>query len=130
MRGFGVRRASAAFNERLRTTERRRRAALQVSLATLAAFVLVTIAALEGPEVVVLRTRDGAGRRRATRTWIADHEGRAWIEVANLERPFYRDVPADADVELVRGGQVLRLRAMPLPPDQGHPLIRRLLAEK
>lgn len=94
------------------------------------ALALITLAALEGGEVVVLRTRAPDGSVRETRTWIADHDGHAWIETANLERPFYLHILADPEVELVRGGEVLSLRAVALPREQGHPLIRRLLAEK
>lgn len=102
-----------------------------LSLGLLAAlFVIVTLVALEGREVVVVRTTDEAGQGRETRTWIADHDGRAWIETANLERPFYRHILARPDIEVVRGGQVLRFRAVPLPQAEGHPLIRRLLREK
>ena len=54
----------------------------------LAALVATTLVALEGREVVVLETIDGAGVARATRTWVADDDGYAWIEAANPERPF------------------------------------------
>ena len=43
---------------------------------------------------------------------------------------FLRDVEARPDVELVRGGEVLALRATPIPGDAGHRKIRRLLAAK
>ena len=49
---------------------------------------------------------------------------------ANPERPFYQHILARPDIEIVRGGQVLLVRAVPLPPAEGHPLIRHLLAEK
>ena len=53
-----------------------------------------------------------------------------WVESANPERPFLRDIEARPDVELVRGGEVLALRAVPVPGDDGHHEIRRLLAAK
>jgi hypothetical protein len=93
-------------------------------------FVAVTLLALEGREVVVLRTSDGSGEARETRTWIADEDGHAWIESANPERPFFQHILVHPEVEVVRGGEVLELRAVPLPPEVGHPLIRRMLAEK
>ena len=58
-------------------------------------FGLLTLAALEGPEVVVVHTRDPSGNLRTTRTWVADHDGFAWIEAANPEREFYRSIVAN-----------------------------------
>ena len=106
-----------------------RRILLPAALAA-SVFVTVTLVALEGQEVAVVRTRDGRGGMRETRTWVADHDGHAWIESANPERPFYVHILANPEVEVVRGGRVLHFRAVPLPPEEGHALIRRLLAEK
>jgi len=94
------------------------------------AFAVTTLYALEGREVVVVRTRGDDGEVRETRTWIADDGGYAWIETANLERPFYRDILARPDIEVVRGDSTQAFRAVPLPPPEGHPLIRGLLAQK
>ena len=90
----------------------------------------VTLLALEGVEVVQLRTTTADGGVRVTRTWIADADGIAWLESANPERPFLRDLEARPDIELVRGGAVLALRAEPVPGGAGHRKIRRLLAAK
>ena len=106
-----------------------RRLAL-VAVGVIIAFAVITFAALEGGEVVVVRTHDDQGAVRETRAWIAEHDGHAWIETANLERPFYLHLLADRDIEIVRGGAVIPVRAVPLPQAEGHPLIRRLLAEK
>jgi hypothetical protein len=97
---------------------------------TVCLFGLVTLAALEGPEVVVVHTRDPSGAAHTTRTWIADHDGFAWIEAANPEREFYRDIGANPDVEVERQGMARRFHAVPLANPVGHQLIRRLLAEK
>lgn len=104
-----------------------------LGLAVLAAaglFAAITLAALEIPEVVVVRTRDPSGGMRTTRTWIADADGLAWIEAANPEREFYRSIVADPDIELERHGALRRYHAVPLANPDGHRLIRRLLAEK
>lgn len=90
----------------------------------------VTLLALEGTEVVQLRSTTPDGGVRITRTWIADADGALWLEAANPERPFLRDVEARPDVELVRGGEALQLRARPVPGDAGHRKIRQLLAAK
>lgn len=89
------------------------------------AFGAVTAVALEGVEVVELRTRG-----RTTRVWIADADGAAWVEAATPDRPFLVDIMADPRVELVRDGRTLSMRATPEPGPAGHERIRRLLAEK
>ncbi len=94
------------------------------------AFSLITLTALEGSEVVVLRTIDAQGAVRKTRTWIADEDGHAWIEAATAERPFLRDLQIRPDVELLRHEVVLRCRATPAPNPEGHERIRHLLAQK
>lgn len=94
------------------------------------AFGGVTLLALEGREVVQLRTTASDGAVRSTRTWIADGDGAMWVEAATPERPFLRDVQARPDVELLRNGRSLRLRAVPVPGDAGHHKIRALLAAK
>ncbi len=105
-------------------------AALAVLLVSVAAFGAVTLVALEGREVVVVRTRGDDGRLRATRTWVADADGATWIEAANPERPFLRDVTRDPTLELERGGRVARCRATIVPNPEGHARIRALLAAR
>ena len=90
----------------------------------------VTLFALEGREVVVVRTRDAAGGERATRTWIADTEGTAWIEAANPERPFVRDLEREPTLVLDRRGRPQHCRTSIAPNPTGHERIRDLLAAK
>ena len=99
-----------------------------LALATL--FALVTLAALEGQEVVVLRTSDAQDHARETRTWIADHEAFLWIEAANPEREFYHHIVANPEVELRRDGEWQRYEAVPIATREGHDLVRRLLSRK
>src|SRR5262249_50220402 len=94
------------------------------------AFAAVTLVALEGREVVRLRTITPDGGTRTTRTWVADWDGAMWIEAANDQRPFLLDLQARPDVELVRGGHPLPLHAIPVPGPDGHRRMRALLAEK
>jgi hypothetical protein len=107
----------------------RRRAPLLV-LGLVLAFGIVTLVALEGREVVVVRTRAANGTEHATRTWIADADGVAWIEAANPERPFLHDLERDPTLLLDRRGAPHACRASILPNPDGHARIRRLLAEK
>lgn len=94
------------------------------------AFLGVTWRALEGGEVVILRTFDAAGAAHEARTWIAEEDGFLWIEAADRQRPFYRNVLVNPSVELVRDGHTRRYRAVPIASPDGHERIRRLLAAK
>jgi hypothetical protein len=91
---------------------------------------ILTLLALEGGEVVVLRTRAAGGAGRETRTWIADEAGGAWIEAASPERPFLWDVTTNPAVELWRHGRWRRCVALVAENPAGHEHIRRLLGEK
>ena len=94
------------------------------------AFATTTLYALEGKEVVVLRTKASDGSVRETRTWVADAEGSAWIEAAFSDRPFYQQLLVTPDIEVVRGGNVRAYRAVPQPNPDGHLRIRQMLADK
>ena len=90
----------------------------------------VTLYALEGHEVVVLRTTDERGGARETRVWIADEGNHAWIEAATPERDFYRDLLAHPEAELRRSDASSRVRAIPVPGHEAHVRIRGLLRAK
>ncbi len=106
------------------------RRALMICGAVALTFAAVTLLALEGREVVVLRTFDADGHVRQTRTWIADADGSVWIEAATPERPFLRDVRTNPQLELERGGHVYQCSAAVIPNPEGHKRIRRLLTAK
>jgi hypothetical protein len=93
-------------------------------------FLLVTLVALEGRDVVVLETVDSMGRRRETRTWIASEGGYEWVEAATAERPFLHDVAGRASVRIRSGGRVRNCQAAIVPNPDGHERIRRLLPAK
>ena len=94
------------------------------------AFSGLTLYALEGHEVVVLRTRTPDGARRDTRTWVADDAGALWVEAAVPERPFFQQLLAVPQVEVVRNGTTHSYHALPMPNPDGHVRIRALLAQK
>jgi hypothetical protein len=100
---------------------------LLAAVLPLATAGLLTLYAVEGSEVVVLRT---AGGTRSTRVWIADEAGVPLVEAATPERPFLRDLARDPTVTLVRGGRARRCRAAVLPNPEGHTRVRRLLRAK
>jgi hypothetical protein len=93
-------------------------------------FAATTLVALEGKDVVVVRTRDENGAWRETRTWIAEEDGVAYIEIANPERAFYKDIQRNAEVEVKRGDRTETHRAVVMKQPDGHQLIRRLLRQR
>ena len=93
-------------------------------------FAAITLYALEGHEVVVVRTRTPNGATRETRTWVADEDGAVWVESATPERPFFQQLLANPDVQLERAGTERRYHAVPVPNPEGHERIRALLAQK
>jgi hypothetical protein len=106
------------------------RRALGLVAALALAFGAITGWALEGREVIVLRTFDADAAPRETRVWVADADGALWVEAASPERAWYRELLADPRAEVVRGGRTLALRAEPQPPAEGHERIRALLRAK
>ena len=106
------------------------RRVLAAALGLAMLFAAVTLVALEGGEVVVLRTVDEHGAQRDTRTWVADEAGAAWIEAANADRPFLRHLQATPDVQLHRAGVWRPCRGAEVSNPVGHERIRRLLAAK
>jgi hypothetical protein len=104
---------------------------LRWSIVAALAFGAITWVALEGGDVVTLRTRDEAGRWRATHVWTADAgDGSLWVEAATPERPWLADVRRDAAVELDRPASTTRWRATPVDGPEAHDRVRALLAEK
>ena len=103
---------------------------LAIGILALLIFGAVTLYALEGHEVVVLRTTGDRRAPRETRVWIADEGDHAWIEAATPEREFYRDLLARPEAELVRGGTTARVRAEPVPGPEPHARLRALLRAK
>lgn len=88
---------------------------------------LFTTWALEGREVVVLRTHGPDGAVRSTRTWIADADGSEWVEAANPERPFLLDLRGNPRLRVERGGRVEERVATVIEGEAGHRRIRSLL---
>jgi hypothetical protein len=106
-----------------------RRLAIAV-LAAAAVFAAVTLWALEGGEVAILRTDAADGAYTETRVWVADADGAAWIEAATPERGWYRVLASNATVVLVRDGAAVTYDATPQPGAAGHTRIRALLRAK
>jgi hypothetical protein len=84
-------------------------------LALVVVLAALEIAASESGEVVVLRTRDAAGEVHETRLWVVDHEGRPWLRAGHAGTGWLQRLQARPEVEVVRGGETLALRAVPVP---------------
>jgi hypothetical protein len=97
-------------------------------LAALAALVVLAHLALieVGREVVTLRTQRPDGTWQATRLWIVDDGGSAWLHSGGPD--WARRFAGDPVVEVERRGRVVRYRARAMPGP--HPRVHALLREK
>jgi hypothetical protein len=84
--------------------------------------------AAESGEVVVVRTVDGAGLSQETRLWVVDDAGRAWLRAGNPGSAWLARIEAQPEIEVVRGGETLAVRAVPEPSAQER--INSLMAQK
>jgi hypothetical protein len=114
-----------------------KRRLLVAAVAFAAVFGAVTLVALEGRSVAVLRTSSPGGEDHRTRVWFAEYDGALWIESATDSRPFYLDLQKEPGlaIELMgppwaRNTKTVRGRAELLPEPGGHDRIRTLLREK
>lgn len=110
---------------------------LVAAVALTAAFGAVTLVALEGRSVAVLRTSSAGGEDHRTRVWFAEHDGALWIESATDARPFYLDLQKQPELAMelmgppwARNVKIVRGRAELVPEPGGHDRIRTLLREK
>lgn len=95
-------------------------------------FALLTLVALEGGHVAVLRTRGGeaADGIRYTRLWFAEDGDRLWIESANPARGFLEDIKREPRIVIERGQRLEAWVAEVQPNPQGHREVRRRLRQK
>ena len=84
-------------------------------LALILLVFVLQIAASESGEVVVLRTQDANDAAHETRLWVVEHEGRPWLRAGNPGTGWLVRLQARPEVEIVRGGETLRVRAVPVP---------------
>ncbi len=93
---------------------------------------LLTLVALEGGGVAVLRTRGGeaADGIRYTRLWFAEDGDRLWIEAARPGRGFLEDIRREPRIVIERHQRLEAYVAEVQPNPQGHLKVRRLLRKK
>jgi hypothetical protein len=73
-----------------------------VLVIALGGFYGAVILASESGEVVTLRTGSGA-EATSTRLWVVDHGGAEWVRTGHPGKGWFRQIKADALVELERG---------------------------
>ncbi len=94
------------------------------------AYVLAHLALIEvGREVVVVSEPTPTGGVRKARLWFVDEGRYAWIHPGNANaRWWIQHMDANPIIEVYRGGESRRYRAMPDP--EAHARVHQLLREK
>lgn len=96
----------------------------------LVAFVAsIMIASEAGEEIVMVRTYAADGSPRETRLWVVDDGGFAWLR-SGTESGWLERIRQNPSVEMERGGQTRRYRAVPVPGDAARDRIHALMREK
>ena len=95
-----------------------------------AAYVLAHLALIEvGREVVVVHEPTPTGGVHKARLWIVDDGRYSWIHPGNANAQWWiRHMDAHPIVEIERGGEIRRYRALPDP--EAHARVHQLLREK
>ena len=95
------------------------------------AFIGVTQLSLEpGRAEGVLRTFDDEGRVHESRMIVIDDGDTTWVQSGHHFRGWYHRLRRNPDVELIRGGEVLRYRAQPLDTPEARAHMKELLIER
>jgi hypothetical protein len=87
---------------------------LLVLAAALVALALFYVVLAESGEVVVLETKDAGGEVHATRLWVVDHAGAAWLRTGDPTAPWLARLRANPEVNVTRGGERRAYRATPV----------------
>lgn len=83
-----------------------------------------------GAEVVTLETRDAEGKVHATRLWVVDHDGFAWLRAGVPQNAWLARLEAVPEVVVTRGGEARTYRAEPVRDPAVRDRIHALIAEK
>jgi len=83
-----------------------------------------------GGEVVDLRTADASGATFETRLWVVDVSGSAWLWAAAPERRWLQRLRTHPEVQIVRGGEVTRYRAVPVETNEARQRIGCLVVQR
>jgi len=83
-----------------------------------------------GGEIVTVVTRDADGAPHATRLWVVDHEGHAWLRSGVPTSAWFVRIQGDPRVEVTRGGATHSYRAEPVRDPETRDRVHALVAEK
>lgn len=110
----------------------RRIVQIAVGLGVLAVLLVGAIFAASelGGEVVVLHTREAGGADVSTHLWVVDDAGSAWLRSGVPTSGWFVRLEANPDVEVERGGETLRYRAVPVRSADARDRVHALMAEK
>jgi hypothetical protein len=78
----------------------------------------------------VLRTFDDEGQPHESRMIVIDDGETTWVQSGHHFRGWYHRLRRNPDVELVRGGETLRYRAVPLDTPEAKAHMKELLIER
>lgn len=95
------------------------------------AFIGATQLSIEpGRAEGVLRTFDADGKAYESRMIVIDDGDTTWVQSGHHFRGWYYRLRRNPNVELVRGGEVLLYRAMPLDTPEAKAHMKELLIER
>jgi hypothetical protein len=86
--------------------------AVAALLALVVAFAGTMYVAMESGEVVAVRATDAQGVAHETRLWVVDADGFAWLRTGNPDSAWLARVRANPEIEVARGGEPRRFRAV------------------
>ncbi len=101
-----------------------------VLVGVLVAFAATLMVLSEWGEVVVLHSRAESGELRATRLWVVDDAGAAWLRSDGRERGWFTRVAVNPEVELERGDQRLPYNAIVVDTPETVARVSALMREK
>ncbi len=103
-----------------------------LGLAVLAVVVLMTGISAMSPssEVVVLTSSDASGQGYDTPLWVVENDDGLWLRAGNPDSEWLGRVRENPQIELERGDQTLRYRAVLVDEDASRERVNELMAEK
>ncbi len=92
--------------------------------------ISVLVASESGDEVVTLTTVESDGSELATRLWIVDDGGFAWLRAGMPDTRWLRQIESIPEVVVERGDESIRHRAVPVLDSTVRDRIHSLMRDK
>ncbi len=100
------------------------------SLVEMMFVVSILVASEGGEEIVTLTTVESDGSELATRLWIVDDGGLAWLRSGMPDTRWLRQIESNSEVIVERGDEAIRHRAVPVRDSKVRDRIHSLMREK